>query len=140
MQNLVIKYAFFALLATVANLSAQRFVLSLDSGPMTFAIALGVGTGVGLFIKYLLDSLWIFNQFEANLKKNARRFALYTVTGILTTGIFWATEIVCWYAIGTHAAREAGAIAGLAIGYVVKYSLDRRFVFTELPLKTKEQT
>jgi hypothetical protein len=31
--------------------------------------------------------------------------------------------------------RELGAVIGLAIGYVVKYNLDRRFVFTDAQLR-----
>ena len=27
--------------------------------------------------------------------------------------------------------REAGAVLGLTVGYVVKYNLDRRYVFTD---------
>ncbi len=46
------------------------------------------------------------------------------------TAIFWATETGFWLAFGTHAAREIGAVLGLAVGYVVKYQLDRRYVFT----------
>jgi putative flippase GtrA len=30
--------------------------------------------------------------------------------------------------------RELGAILGLSVGYVVKYNLDRRFVFTDRQL------
>jgi hypothetical protein len=34
-----------------------------------------------------------------------------------------------WLSGGEAAARYAGGFAGLAIGYLVKYRLDKRFVF-----------
>ena len=36
-----------------------------------------------------------------------------------------------WLIWGTDLARESGAVLGLTVGYVVKYNLDRRFVFVE---------
>ena len=60
---------------------------------------------------------------------HGRQFGLYTAMGIVTTLIFWGTETAFWLAWNTEAAREAGAVLGLTVGYVVKYNLDRRFVF-----------
>jgi len=52
------------------------------------------------------------------------------VMGLVTTAIFWGAETASWLVWRTELARELGAILGLAVGYVVKYRLDRRFVFT----------
>ena len=60
----------------------------------------------------------------------AGTFGLYAATGVITTLIFWGFESAAWLIWHSHLAREAGAIAGLAIGYLVKYRLDRRFVFS----------
>ncbi len=51
--------------------------------------------------------------------------------GVVTTAIFWSTETAFWVIWHTDLARETGAVLGLAVGYVVKYRLDRRFVFTD---------
>ncbi|MEL6702576.1 MAG: GtrA family protein, partial [Pseudomonadota bacterium] len=48
-----------------------------------------------------------------------------------TTMIFWGTETAFWLIWDTDIMRELGAVIGLSIGYVVKYNLDRRFVFTD---------
>ncbi len=132
MKSLALKYALFAVAATVANLAAQRSVLAINNGTTYFLIALAIGTGVGLVVKYVLDSLWIFNQFDKDINKNARRFVLYTTTGVLTTAIFWASEAFFWFTTGNQTMREIGAIGGLAIGYIIKFWLDRRYVFTSL--------
>jgi putative flippase GtrA len=55
--------------------------------------------------------------------------------GVFTTLIFWGFETGCWLLWRTDHTREAGAIVGLCIGYVVKYQLDRRFVFTDAKLQ-----
>jgi hypothetical protein len=39
-----------------------------------------------------------------------------------------------WLIGHSDAWRESGAVLGLAVGYVVKYRLDRRFVFTDAAL------
>ena len=135
-SRLVIRYAAFAALATVANLGAQRVVLAVGEAvapgheAAAFAAAVFVGTGVGLVLKYVLDKRWIFADATTGAAAQGAQFALYTVMGLVTTAIFWGTETAFWLIWGTDAMRELGAVLGLAVGYVVKYHLDRRLVFT----------
>ena len=128
--TLLIRYSAFAVLATLANLGAQRVVLRLGDSAVHFGAAVLAGTALGLIVKYALDKRWIFADAETGLRAHGRKFSLYSAMGLVTTAIFWATETAFWLAFGTHAARETGAVLGLAVGYVVKYQLDRRFVFT----------
>lgn len=130
-STLVLLYAFFALLATLANLGAQRVVLGIDRE--WFFLAMATGTGVGLVAKYLLDKRWIFRDAVHPARKEGRQFALYTVTGIGTTLLFWGFETASWMIWQTDTMRELGAVTGLSIGYVVKFFLDRRFVFKTRP-------
>jgi putative flippase GtrA len=124
---LVLSYAGFALLATLANLASQRAVLAL--WPSGLLAALALGTLVGLVVKYWLDRTWIFAGASKARAGEAGTFGLYAATGVITTLIFWGFESAAWLIWHSHLAREAGAIAGLAIGYLVKYRLDRRYVF-----------
>lgn len=124
-------YAAFAVVATVANLAAQRIVLAADgAGAGRLALAIAVGTLVGLVVKYVLDKRWIFHDLSTGAAAHGRRFGLYAAMGVVTTVIFWGTETAFWAVWRTDAMRELGAVLGLAVGYVVKYRLDRRFVFT----------
>ncbi len=66
---------------------------------------------------------------EAGLKAHGRKFTLYTLMGLVTTAIFWGSETLFWIVWRTDAMRELGAVLGLAVGYMVKYNLDRRYVF-----------
>lgn len=127
--GIVLRYAAFAALATLANLGAQRGVLWLTPASLGIAPAMAVGTGVGLVVKYLLDKRWIFGDRSAGLAAHGRRFTRYTLTGVLTTLIFWGAEAGAWALWHTDLAREAGALAGLTLGYVLKYRLDRAYVF-----------
>lgn len=129
-RSLVLRYIAFAVLATVANLGTQRVVLWAGDTSVIFALAVFLGTAVGLVIKYALDKRWIFADTQTGLRAHGRKFSLYTAMGLITTAIFWATETAFWWVWQTHLARETGAVLGLAVGYVVKYQLDRRFVFT----------
>ena len=129
LRALVLRYATFAVIATMANLATQRLVLQGDASAERFAMAVAAGTAVGLVVKYVLDKRWIFHDAEAGFRAHGRKFTLYTLMGLVTTAIFWGSETLFWVIWRTDAMRELGAVLGLAVGYVVKYNLDRRFVF-----------
>jgi putative flippase GtrA len=131
---LILRYAVFAAIATVANLGVQRLVMRLGEQTPVFLAAVFLGTLVGLVIKYVLDKKWIFFDAGTGLKQHGQKFGLYTAMGLITTAIFWGTESVFWFVWHTEPMRELGAVLGLAVGYVVKYRLDRRFVFTDAAL------
>lgn len=135
LQTLILRYAAFAVIATITNLATQRVVLQFGDTGTLFAAAVGAGTIVGLIIKYLLDKRWIFYDVETGVKNHSQKFTLYTAMGIITTAIFWGSETAFWLIWQTEFMRELGAVIGLGVGYVVKYNLDRRFVFTDRRLK-----
>lgn len=134
LQMLIARYAAFAVLAVIANLATQRFVFQFGDSGFHFAAAIGAGTMVGLVIKYILDKRWIFFDVETGVKNHSKKFSLYTAMGVFTTAIFWGTETAFWLVWGTEMMRELGAVLGLSVGYIVKYYLDRRFVFTDQQL------
>jgi len=134
LRTLALRYAAFAVIATLGNLGTQRAVLHFGESGAFFAVAVGAGTLVGLVVKYLLDKRWIFFDTSSGVKAHGQKFALYTAMGGVTTCIFWGTETAFWLIWGTDAMRELGAILGLMVGYVTKYTLDRRFVFTDARL------
>jgi putative flippase GtrA len=135
LRALVFRYTVFAVIATLANLGAQRLVLTGGETALWFMAAVAAGTLIGLVVKYILDKRWIFGDTSTGAKAHGKKFGLYTAMGLITTAIFWGTETVFWLTWRTDAMRELGAVLGLAVGYVVKYNLDRRFVFTDSRLE-----
>jgi putative flippase GtrA len=131
LRTLILRYTVFAVIATLANLATQRLVLIQGDSAPWFAAAVAAGTLVGLVVKYVLDKRWIFADTSTGMKAHGRKFTLYTAMGLVTTAIFWGTETAFWWIWQTDAMRELGAVLGLSVGYVVKYNLDRRFVFTD---------
>lgn len=129
-STLVLRYSAFAVLATLANLGVQRIVLMAGEGAVIFALAMVAGTAAGLVLKYILDKRYIFNDATTGLRASGQQFLLYTVMGLATTALFWATETAFWLIWRTDAMRELGAVLGLSVGYVVKYKLDSKYVFT----------
>ncbi len=130
-SSLVLRYTAFAIVAVIVNLAVQRVVLLGGDSAIWFTLALGAGTLAGLVVKYVLDKRWIFFDRTAGAGATGKQFGLYSLMGVATTVIFWATETGFWLVWGTDLAREVGAVIGLTIGYVTKYQLDRRFVFRE---------
>ena len=129
--NKIFLYTFFAIIATFSNLITQRFIISLSQSNLFFLIAIFCGTLVGLFIKFFLDKKWIFFDKTSGLILQSRKFSKYSLMGILPTLIFWSTETIFWFLWNTENMREIGASIGLAIGYIIKYKLDNRFVFNK---------
>jgi putative flippase GtrA len=118
-----------ALIATAVNIASQDASIHLYSGPFSITVSMLVGTALGLVVKYVLDKRYIF-MFRANdAAHDSRTFALYTLMGVITTAIFWGFEFSFNSLFGTAHMRYVGGIIGLAIGYVTKYYLDKRFVF-----------
>jgi putative flippase GtrA len=127
--TLILRYGLFAVIATLANLGAQRCVLAFAASAMGFALAVAAGTVIGLVVKYLLDRRWIFGDRETGLRAHGRKFARYTGTGAVTTLIFWGSETGFWLIWRDDLMREVGAVLGLAVGYMAKYQFDRHYVF-----------
>lgn len=128
--GLAARYTLFAVAAILANLAIQRLILMAGETAMMFTLAVGAGTAVGLVIKYVLDKRWIFADDRSGVGYHGRTFGLYSLMGVVTTAVFWCTETAFWLIWGTDLMRETGAVLGLAAGYIIKYRLDRRFVFT----------
>ena len=126
----VFNYALFALLATVINLALQWLSFLFYNGPSAIYLAMFWGTAGGLLVKYFLDKLFIFEYKASSRKDDLRTFVLYSCMGVVTTVIFWGTELLfdaVFYRF--ESAKYFGAAIGLTIGYISKYFLDRRFVF-----------
>ena len=121
-----IRYAAFALVAAAANLLTQEATMRSYHGPWPRGAALASGTAVGLLLKYLLDSRFIFHARVAGAIKGVARFFRYVLTSIVSTGLFWAIELA--FARFLDSPAVGGAI-GLAAGYALKYLLDSRLVF-----------
>jgi len=132
-MRLAITYAILALIATAANIGAQDLAAQLYSGPLALPFSVGVGTGAGLVIKYVLDKRYIFRFRARDAAHDGRTFILYTAMGVATTLIFWAFEFGFDHLFGTKEMRYLGGILGLTMGYVSKYHLDKRFVFRAQP-------
>ena len=124
-----VKYTLFAVIATLVNLLSQYLFFLTYTGSGSLYIGMFIGTLAGLFVKYILDKNFIFFFKVDNLKDNTKKFTLYSFMGIFTTAIFWGTEIAFDFIIQTPNARYLGAIIGLSVGYILKYHLDKKFVF-----------
>jgi len=126
---LVFKYSFFAVISTLFNLVFQYFSFLVYSDFAAIYIAMFFGTLAGLVVKYILDKKFIFYHTPKDKKDDTKKFFLYSFMGIFTTIIFWATEIAFDALFETTYAKYIGAVIGLSIGYVIKYFLDKKYVF-----------
>ncbi len=126
---IAIKYTMFAVISTLFNLLFQYMSFGVYSGFGSLYVAMFWGTLAGLVIKYILDKKFIFYHTPIDKKDDAKKFLLYSLMGVFTTLIFWGFEIGFDAFLGSPNAKYLGAVIGLSIGYMIKYMLDKKFVF-----------
>lgn len=125
------KYFLFSLLATGINLLFQFFSFEVYNAVGSLYVAMIIGTIAGLICKYILDKKFIFYHTPKDKTDDAKKFFLYTLMGGFTTVIFWGTEMTFDYCFTSQYAKYAGGALGLSIGYIIKYHLDKKYVFTD---------
>ncbi|MYN39720.1 GtrA family protein [Duganella sp. FT109W] len=125
-------YLLLAIIATLFNIAVQDLCTRVYAGPYHLLLAMIVGTGAGLVLKYVLDKRYIFRFRADNLGHDSRVFVLYATAGLATTVIFWGFEFGFNHLFGSREGRYLGAGLGLGIGYLCKYQLDKRYVFTSV--------
>lgn len=126
-----VRYVVFAILSGLSNLTFQELVAcALPLAPIVFSIL--IGTGIGFLVKYVLDKRCIFLDEWDGRAAEARKIATYGMSGIATTLLFWAVELGCWHLWRTIEAKYVGAGIGLSLGHLLKYLLDKRFVFAKI--------
>ena len=129
-MKIALRYTLFALIATAGNIAAQELSVQLYAGAWAIILSILVGTFAGLAIKFVLDKNFIFYDTSDSLSQDGVKFIIYTAMGGITTVIFWGFEYGFHLAYQSKEMRYLGGIIGLAIGYYLKYQLDKRYVFT----------
>lgn len=126
---LAIKYTLFSVISTLFNLLFQYLSFFVYNDFASIYVAMFFGTLAGLVAKYILDKKFIFYHISADKKDDVKKFALYSFMGVFTTIIFWGTEIAFDALSQDPNSKYLGAVIGLSIGYVIKYFLDKKYVF-----------
>jgi putative flippase GtrA len=122
-------YAVFALIAIAVNIGCQALVIWIYQGEFAVQLSVLVGTAAGLPVKYVLEKRHIFGFESKSLAHDGQVFMFYTFMGVFTTALFWAIEYGFHMAFKTDAMRYVGGAVGLTIGNIIKYHLDKRYVF-----------
>ena len=125
---MILRYIIFAIISIAINLLTQYFVLIFAD---VLCIAMFFGTFLGLITKYFLDKKFIFYYRSKNKIDDGKKFFMYSFFGIFTTLVFWGFEISFDAVFKSDLAKYVGALLGLVIGYILKYFLDKNFVFKE---------
>jgi putative flippase GtrA len=129
LARLTLLYSTFALISIAVNIGCQATVVALYKGVYAVQLSVLIGTAAGLPVKYVLEKRHIFGFVPIDLAHDGRVFMVYTLMGVLTTLLFWATEYGFHLMFKTDGMRYLGGAIGLIIGNIVKYHLDKRFVF-----------
>ncbi len=123
------KYTLFAAFSIAINLLTQFFVMLIYTSYYAVELSILCGTFTGLMVKFNLDKHYIFYFTAHTTREHGTTFILYTLMGTVTTLIFWFTEYTFYKLFEPEVMRYIGAILGLVLGFIIKFQLDKRFVF-----------
>ena len=106
-----------------------RFYLSMDPYNMPELIGSALAVGITYLIKFVLDKLIVFQETFSGAQNTRRQFLIYFGLAIITTveniGIQFLLGILTPWTLSLR------IIIALVCGYLTKFFLDRKFVFTE---------
>ena len=122
-------YSVFAVFSIIINISAQMFSVLLYQGHYAIEVSILVGTIAGLPVRYFLEKKYIFFFKSSNIVHDGKLFFLYSFMGIFSTAIFWIAEYTFHIVFELDVMRYVGGVIGLALGFYVKYQLDKKYVF-----------
>lgn len=127
--TIAVLYTLFAMLSSAANIGTQMLSMWLYHGSHAVEASILLGTAAGLPVRYILEKRYIFAFTSSGVAHDGKLFVLYSFMGVFTTLIFWGFEYASHLIFATDATRYAGGLIGLAIGFYVKYQLDKKYVF-----------
>ncbi len=145
MKKQYILYIIFAIICTLLNIGSQWLMQFLLEDIEIFNLGLYydkefafklydvikiiIGTAIGFFVKFLLDKLIVFKDKHKSKTHTAKQVIIYGSFAVFTTLIFWSFQILFKFIFIFSYSEYIGAAIGLAIGYTIKFFLDRAFVF-----------
>jgi putative flippase GtrA len=127
--GIAMMYTLFATLGATTNLGVQMLFIHAYPGPYGVELSIAAGTAAALPLRYLLEKRYVFSFKSRNMAHDGKLFVLYSFMGVFTTALFWSVEYGFHLLFDTAAARYAGGVIGLVLGFCAKYQLDKKYVF-----------
>ena len=106
----------------------QTLYCSTDPFNMPELIGSIIAVGITYIIKFFLDKYIVFQKKNTEIKETSREFVKYFLFAILTTIENIGIQFIFTNYLGTP--LEIGFIVALSIGYITKFFLDRKYVFS----------
>ncbi|CAH7425878.1 GtrA-like protein [Vibrio chagasii] len=123
-------YTYATIFSLMVNLTTQLvFISFLGESVWTVYLSMLFGTVVGMFAKFILDSYFVFHEEVKCDARGVRRLFTYSFMAIVPTLIFWGFELLFEYFFSSVSMRFFGATIGFILGAILKYNLDKRYVF-----------
>ena len=144
MRKKYLLYMLFAVISTGVNLGSQYGIKNLLTNifefrktifflskefEIYFLIQLVTGTVLGFITKFILDKFIVFEEKHKDIKHTLRQIIIYGILAVFTTIVFWGFEFAFKLFFCFTNSELVGGFIGLALGYTIKFFLDKKFVF-----------
>ncbi len=128
-NDIAIRYTAIAVTASLTNLLLQFLFLLIYANAYAVELSITIATALVLPLKYLADKHFIFCFVTRSHQHNLSTFLMYSFVSVFTVAVFWGCEYAFHLAFDSEALRYIGGAIGLAVSFLMKYQLDKRFVF-----------
>jgi len=107
----------------------QLFYCSTSPYNMPELIGSIAAVGITYIIKFFLDKYIVFKKSSLKIKETSQEFFKYFGFAILTTILNIGIQFILTNLF--YAPLEISFVVALSIGYITKFFLDRKYVFTK---------
>jgi len=107
----------------------QLFYCSTNPYNMPELIGSIAAVGITYIIKFFLDKYIVFKKSSLKIKETSQEFFKYFGFAILTTILNVGIQFILTNLF--NAPLEVSFVVALSIGYITKFFLDRKYVFTK---------
>lgn len=107
----------------------QLFYCSISPYNMPELIGSIAAVGITYIIKFFLDKYIVFKKSSLKIKETSQEFFKYFGFAILTTILNIGIQFILTNLF--NAPLEVSFVVALSIGYITKFFLDKKYVFTK---------
>ena len=106
-----------------------QFLYCSTSPNMSELIGSIAAVGITYIIKFFLDKYFVFKKSSLKIKETSQEFFKYFGFAILTTILNVGIQFILTNIF--NAPLEVSFVVALSIGYITKFFLDKKYVFTK---------
>jgi len=127
---MVSRYFCVASSSIVLNILIQFLSVQIYRGIFFIELSIIIATLLTMPTRYFIEKNYVFYGLQKS--SDSLSFSMYTFSAIVSTIIFWSIEYSFHLIYYSDLLRYLGGILGLSIGFIIKFFIDKLYIFNTL--------